>query len=176
MAITASFTVNQTVGAPSVINLIDTSTGSDGTAVARRIYIANSANTYLVPSGTTTDYILFPLADGSSISMDVLNVDSAVNITLQYVNVSGSVVATVTSLEGFTLFNETFYYGLTQSQASQSSPPPIIQDTNYFSNKMQLRVLIDSGNQAISLGADIQSAQNCYNMATAMVAAQNDNF
>ena len=180
MAITVSFTVSQVVGSPENIVITDTSTGSDVLAVNRRIYVTNAAGAYLTEDNTistSSAYIEWPLAAGNTKTLsDILSQDMALNVTLTYVNVSGGTVATDTSLEGFTLYNETFYYGLTQAQASQSSPPPIIQDTNYFSNKMQLRVLIDSGNQAITLGADIQTAQNCYNMATQMVNNENDYF
>ncbi len=170
MAITASFTVSQTVGLPSNINLLDTSSGSDISAVARRIYITNDAGAYLVPTGTTTNYVLFPLASGASISINVLTKDMALSITLQYVDINGNVVATTAAiLEGFTLYNESFYYTLTQAQAQQNQPPPnIIQDSNYYGNKMILRVEIDSGNQAISLASDITTAQGCYDRATYM--------
>jgi hypothetical protein len=173
MAITVSYTVQQVIGAPQNIVMVDTSTGSDAAAVSRRIYLRTANNTHLVPSGETTDYIEWPLLDGNTITLDVLDKDYALSIILAYVNVGGSLLYAATTLDSFTLYNESFYYSLTQAQASQSNPPPIIQDTNYYSNKLQLRTLIDSGNQALSLGADIVSAQNCYNMATALVAQQN---
>jgi len=177
MAITVSFTTSQVVGAPQNIVLVDGSTGSDVSAVSRRIYFQTAISTYLVPSGTTTSYIEWPLASGNTLTSDVLTTDQALNVTLAYVDINGSVVASDTALRGFTLYNETFYYSLTQAQASQNQPPPmIIQDSNYYSNKMILRTEIDSGNQAISLGDDIVSAQNCYERATYMVTNQGDYF
>lgn len=179
MPITVVFSASQVVGSSQNIVITDSSTGSDVTAVSRRVTITNSANAYITAGpvvSTAATYTAWPLAAGNTLTLNALSEDSAYNITLAYLDVSGNVVATDTILSGFTLFNETFYYSLTQAQASQSSPPPIIQDTNYFSNKMQLRVLIDSGNQALELGADIVSAQNCYNMATAIVGKQNDLF
>jgi hypothetical protein len=175
MAITVSFTTTQVVGAPQNIVITDTSTGSDVTAVTRRIYLQTATDTYLVPDGNPSDtYILWPIADGSVITLDVLDADAALDVTLMYVNVSGTSVAEDTLLRGFTLYNETFYYSLTQAQALQNQPPPmIIQDSNYYSNKMILRTEIDSGNQAIAYGADIVSAQNCYSRATYMVENQN---
>lgn len=180
MALSVSFTVSQVVGSPANIVVTDGTTGSDVTAVGRRVYVTNSAGAYLTSGPTLTTaiaYTDFPLASGSVLTIqNILPQDSALNVALTYVDINGNPVATDTNLEGFTLFNETFYYSLTQAQASQSNPPPIIQDTLYYSNKMQLRTLIDSGNQAISLGSDIVSAQNCYNMATALVADQNNAF
>ena len=177
MPISVAFSTTQVVGLPQNIVLVDTSSGTDVTATSRRVYIQNAAGAYIVPSGNAnSSYIEWLLASGNTLTLNVLTQDSALNITLVYVNGSGGTVATTTNLEGFTLYNETFYYSLTQAQASQSNPPPIIQDTNYYANKMQLRVLLDSGNQAISLGGDIVSAQSCYDMATLLVNNQNDYF
>lgn len=177
--ITASFSTSQSVGSPSEIILTDSSTGSDGTAVSRRVYLVNAAGEYITESGTTTAvaYTEFPLADGSEITLDVLDEDMALYITLTYNTVAGAVVATVTNLRGFTLYNETFYYALTQSQAMQNQPPPMImQDNNFYTNKGILRTEIDSGNNAIAYGSDIVSAQACYDRATYMVANQNIYF
>lgn len=178
MAITVSFTVSQVVGAPQNIVLVDTSTGSDVLAVGRRIYVTNSAGAYLTQNNTistTSAYTDFPLADGATITLQsILATDMALNITLVYVNVSGGTVASGTSLEGFTLYNESFYYSLTQAQASQNQPPPmIIQDSNYYMNKIILRENIDDGNQAIRYGNDITTAQNAYDRATYQVLNQN---
>lgn len=179
MAITVAFSTNQVVGAPQNIVLVDSSSGTDVTAVNRRVYLVNAAGEYITESGTTTAvaYTEWPLADGNTLTLDVLSTDMALNVTLSYVTSGGAVVATLTKLQGFTLYNETFYYSLTQAQASQSQPPPmIIQDTGYYNNKLILRTNIDSGNQAITLGTDITSAQNCYELATYMVTNQSSYF
>lgn len=179
MAITAIFTTSQVVGAPQNIVLVDSSVGTDVTAVSRRIYIVNSEGQYITEDGVTdaVAYTSWPIADGLTITLDVLTEDSALYITLTYNNVGGGVVATVTNLRGFTLYNETFYYSLTQAQAMQNQPPPMImQDSNYYSNKGILRTEIDSGNNAISYGSDITSAQAAYSRATYMVLNQNNYF
>jgi len=179
MPITASFTTSQEVGSPQNIVLTDTSTGSDVTATTRRIYIVNAAGEYITESGTTTAvaYTEFPLADGSSITLDVLDFDMALYITLTYNTVAGAVVATVTNLRGFTLYNRSFYYTLTQAQAMQNQPPPMImQDSNYYTNKGILITEIEAGDNAIEYGSDITSAQAAYDRATYMVAKQNTYF
>jgi hypothetical protein len=140
--------------------------------VSRRVFLVNYAGEYLVADGTTTNYTVWPLAQ-SSISIDCLSADTAVQITVNWVDAGGVTLYTKTSLAGFTLYNETFYYSLTQGQAAISQPSYILQDTTYFSNKSKLRCLIDSGNQSITLGYDITSAQICYDLATAMVSNQN---
>lgn len=181
MAITASFSVNQSIGEPENFNLVDSSVGTDIAAVTRRVYAVNAAQQYLTEGlnvSSSPAYTEFPLADGANITLEnILPQDSALYITLTYNNVSGGVVATVTNLEGFTLNTETFYYGLTQDQAQQNQPPPMImQDSNYYTNKGILRTEIDSGNNAIQYGSDIFSAQAAYDRATYLISDENDNF
>lgn len=181
MAITVAFSTEQVVGAPQNIVINDESSGTDVTAVSRRVYLVNNAGQYITEAGVSDSiaYTEWPLADGNQLTLDVLSVDMALSITLSYVTAGGAVAngATLTTLCGFTLYNETFYYSLTQAQASQNQPPPmIIQDSNYYTNKLILRTNIDSGNQAISLGDDITSAQNCYDLATYQVLNQADFF
>jgi hypothetical protein len=173
VAISTSFTTSQTIGAPSEINIADTSTGSDAAATGRRIYLQNSLGQYVTESGVTdaVAYTSWPIADGNSISLDVLENATALSITVMYTNVSGVSVSQATELCGFTLYAESFYYSLTQAQAQQNTPPPtILQDSNYYMQKMMLRVNIDSGNNAITYGDDIVSAQNCYNLANYQIA------
>lgn len=172
MPFVPNFTTSQQAGLPSNVIITDASTGSDAAIVSRRVFLVNYAGEYLVADGTTTNYTVWPIAQ-SSISIDCLDQDTAVQITVNYVDAGGVTLYTKTSLAGFTLYNETFYYSLTQGQAAISQPSYILQDTTYFSNKSKLRVLIDSGNQAVTLGYDITTAQICYDLATNMVTNQN---
>ena len=172
MPLTPNFSTSQQAGLPSNVIITDTSTGSDVAVVERRVYLVNYAGEYVVADGTTTDYTVWPLAQ-SSISIDCLTADTALTVTVNWVNVSGVTLYTKTILSGFTLYNETFYYSLTQGQAAVSNPSYILQDTTYFQNKSKLRCLIDSGDQSVTLGYDITSAQLCYDLATAMVNNQN---
>lgn len=59
----------------------------------------------------------------------------------------------------FTLYGESFLYQLTESQAG--NPNQFLQDTNWYGNKMKVRVLIDSANNAVQYALDISGAQNC---------------
>lgn len=170
MAISANFTASQTIGSPSIINLEDTSTGSDASISARRIYLRKYDGNYLVPSGTSTSYIEWPYAD-STTEVDVLDKDYALEITIAWVNSVGANLYTKTTLYVFTLYSEEFYYGLTQDQAGAIN---IVQDANYYRNKMILRVEIDSANQAVSLGSDQAAAQWCLERAKQMI--DNENF
>ncbi len=178
MAITVAFSTSQTVGNTAGINIEDESTGSDVTAVSRRLYFVNSQGQWIDSNGNLSDTIAYtewPIADGNSLTLNYLTGTTALNVTLSYVTSGGAVAngATLTKLQGFTLYAESFYYSLTQAQAQQNTPPPtILQDNSYYTQKMMLRVNIDSGDQAITLGGDITSAQNCYNLADYQIQNQ----
>ncbi len=163
MPLVANFSTSQTVGAPESINFVDTSTGSDGAISERRIYLAQADGTFLVPSGTTTDYIVWALADTTITIDDILPKDMGLNITVVWVNSGGTTLYDKFRLTGFTLFNETFDYNLTQQC---SGNPLLINDNDFFENKSKLRTMIDSGNNAIEFASDIFGANQCYNIAT----------
>jgi len=175
MPLTPNFSTSQQAGLPSNVIITDTSTGSDVAIVSRRVFLVNYAGEYVVADGTTTNYTVWPLAQ-SSISIDCLSADAALSVTVNWVDAGGVTLYTKTTLAGFTLYNLTFYYSLTQGQAAISNPSYILQDNTYFQNKSRLRVLIDSGNQAVTLGYDITTAQECYDLATYMVNNQNNLF
>lgn len=162
MPLSPNFTASQNSGTPNLIFLTDTSTGSDGTITKRRIYLLQSNGTYLVPAGTVTDYIEWALVDVTT-SLNVLIQDTALSITVQWLTASNVVVANKTTSFAFTAYNETFYYGLTESQVANAN---LTASTNWYQTKMILRVELDSAYQAISFASDIFSAQAALNRAT----------
>lgn len=162
MPLVPNFTASQFSGTPSVITLTDTSTGSDVTIASRRVYLLQANGTFLVPAGTTTDYIEWDLVD-TSIDLDVLSQDSALSITVQWMSGINTVVTSKTISFAFTAYNETFYYGLTESQVANSN---LTASTNWYQSKLVLRVELDSANQAITFASDIYSAQAALNRAT----------
>ena len=162
MPFVPNFTASQYSGTPSVITLTDTSTGSDVTIASRRVYLLQANGTFLVPAGTTTDYIVWDLVD-TSIDLDVLSQDSALSITVQWMSGIQTVVTSKTISFAFTAYNETFYYGLTESQVANSN---LSASTNWYQSKLVLRVEIDSADQAITFASDIYSAQAALNRAT----------
>jgi hypothetical protein len=168
MALTVSFTVSQSTALPSTISLTDTSTGSDGTITQRRVLLRKADGTYLVPEGTTTDYIEWDWAE-PSIAIDVMDRDYALDIIVQWLNVSNQVVYTDTELCVFTLYAEQFYYQLTQYQTSN---PQIIDDQTYYGNKIKLRVSIDEATNAVTIGADITSSQSALDRAAYLIDNQ----
>jgi len=162
MPFVPNFTASQYSGTPSVITLTDTSTGSDVTIASRRVYLLQANGTFLVPAGTTTDYIVWDLVD-TSIDLDVLSQDSALSITVQWMSGIQTVVTSKTISFAFTAYNETFYYGLTESQVANSN---LSASVNWYQTKLVLRVEIDSADQAITFASDIYSAQAALNRAT----------
>lgn len=172
MPLTPSFTVQQNSGDPSLLLFTDTSVGSDVSVTKRRIFLLQANGTYLVPSGVTTDYIDWALADATK-SVDVLTQDTALQITVQWLSSTNVVLYTVTTAFGFSAYGETFYYNLTQLQQAN---PQIINATTFYTAKMMLRVELDSAAQAISFAGDINSAQQCFNRANNFITNQNYYF
>lgn len=159
-----SFTIAQSALNPALVIATDTSTSIDPSITKRRIYFQTYSGEYLVPSGVTTDYIEWPLAD-VSISLDILTQDQAVNVTVQWLNVSNTVIETLSQLYCLPEFNKQFYFYLLQNIAAT---PPILGDATFFSNMATYWQLITGAIQAIEIGADISSSQNCLNLATNM--------
>jgi len=162
VAIVPNFSASQVIGEPSEVVLTDTSTGSDGAITQRRAFLRKADGTFMVPTGTSTDYIQWPYAN-ASITIDALDKDYAFAIVVQWLNISNVVLYDKTIPTGLTLYNETFDYQLTQMF---SGNPLLINDDSFFEKKSDLRTLIDSGNQAIVFAEDIFAAQQCYNKAT----------
>lgn len=160
MPLTPLFTVSQPNA--TTIRLTDTSTGSDVAITQRRVYLQQADGGYLVPTGTTTDYVEWDYGD-VTIDIDVLNTDYALQILVEWLDVANEVLYDKTGLYGFKYYNENFLYSLTQYQQNN---PTVIQDTNYFNNKSKMRELVDSGDQAITWGNDITNAQENYDAAS----------
>lgn len=170
---TPNFTVTQNSGTPSYLNYVDTSVDLVGVA-SRRIYMLQADGTYLVVDGTVTDYEVWSYAS-STISLNVLTQDTALSIKVDWLDSGNNVLYTKTIAYGFPAFGETFYYGLTQNEVPITNPN-VALSTNYFQNKMLLRVYLDSAAQAISFASDIYAAQVNYDLETNLIANANFNF
>lgn len=164
MAFVASFSAASVSGTPSDILFTDTSTGSDGAITSRRIYAKTDKGTFLVETGTTTDYEVWALPLATSITLDLLTKDYALTLIVELLDVNDVVLYDYTvDAQGFTEYSEEFDYGLTQLM---SGNPLLINDNDFWPHKSKLRALINSGNKAITVASDLFNAQLCYDAAT----------
>lgn len=169
MPITALFSAAQSYATPSSITFTNLSTGTDVSAVSLRISLLTAQGTYLVPSGnSSTQYITWPILS-STLTVDVLGgtegKDYALYCLMEYLNVSGGVVASKAQVLGFTTYNENFDFTLSQMLSGNS---PLMNDNGFFGKKSLLRTYIDSGNKAVEIASDYLTAQICYDEATSI--------
>ena len=164
MAFSPNFVASQVAGSPEDVVLTDTSTGSDAAVTSRIVYFATKDNTFLVPSGTATEYVEWAEADVSE-TFDILTKDRALRIVVEWLDVDDEVLYTYELLYGFTLYNRTFDYQLTQILAGN---PPMINDNKFFLNKVSIQTYMKAGDDALELASDQTLAQICYDEATAL--------
>lgn len=162
MPFSPNFSTSQVLGLPNQIVFTDTSTGSDPNIASRRVYMQTAANTYLVEIGNPYNYEVWSILNTTA-TYDVLPKDYALYVTVEWLDVNDIVLYNKQFLLGYTQYNESFDYQLTQVL---SGNPLLINDNNFFENKSQLRVSIDSGNQALTFATDIFAGQQCYDRAT----------
>lgn len=160
MSLTAAFSASQTPLAPNIITLTDTSSGADGSLTSRRVYIQDASGNYIVPLGTTTNYVVWPIAN-VSISINCLTTDLAANVLVQWLTGS-TVTYSSNSNYCFAEYNKQFFYYLIQQQGLI---PGIRQDANYDSNSALLWTSIRGAISAVETGNDIAASTNCLNIA-----------
>lgn len=155
----ASFSSSQDVGDITVATFTDTSTGLVG-VTGRLIYLRKYDGTYLVPTGTTTDYVFWGIGS-TTIDIDVLDKDYCLDVTVAFY--SGSSIAyTKTTLVLFTGYSELFLRNLTMALAANKT---LLTRQNYWENKIKLRTLVDDAEQAVSLINDQTIATFCLDEA-----------
>lgn len=165
MAFTGEYTLAQ--NDESTITLVDASTGSDPNIYQRVIRLFKYDGSTVVPSGTTTAYIDWPIVAlaGDSITLtDIFDKDYALNVEVTWVTtlaIANSVYV-VARLYLFKEFLELFAASLTSEAGARY--PSIVNNKNYFYNKTKLRTLIDDAVQSVSKMNDIYKAQFCLYM------------
>lgn len=175
MPYSQNFSVAQTPANPKYVVLTDTSTGTDGNIVSRRIYIQDAFGNYIVPTGTTTEYIVWSIGT-NPISIDVLKKDLAVNIKVQWMdsaNGTGQVLYELDNNYCLTEFNKQFLYYLIQLQSSSYN---IIQDTRYWDNVGVFWTNVTAAINAVQIGNDIFASQECLDRASYMAENQTKYF
>lgn len=159
-----AFTISQSALNPNTVTATDTSTGSDSNIVVRHIFFQTYAGNYLVQSGTTTDYEIWLLANTSQ-SFNILPQDYSVNVTVQWLDISGNVLYTLSDEFCLVEYNKQFLVYLGQQQAIT---PGILQDANYAMNLSVFWAYIRYAIDMVEIGADISNSQNLLDKATYM--------
>lgn len=155
----ASLTASQDVGNITAATFTDNSTGLVG-VTGRILYLRKFDADYLVPTGTTTDYVVWPIGD-TTIDVLVLDKDYCLDVTCAFM--TGSTVGyTFNSLVLFTGYSERFLRTLTQALAGNRT---LLTNKNYWNNKNKLRALVDDAEQAVSLINDQTIATFCLDEA-----------
>lgn len=168
-----NFSVSQTPSNPQYLIITDTSTGLED-VVSRRIYIQDCFGNYIVPEGTTTDYIVWE-NENDPISLDILTKDVAVNIKVQWMG-NDDHIYVICELDNnycLTEFNKQFLYYLIQLQSSSYN---IIQDTRYWDNVGIFWTNIVAAINAVQIGNDIFASQECLDRASYMAENQTKFF
>lgn len=160
MPIIPSFSINVIPPVnPAEIDLVDASTGSDGTIATRQVLFYKIDNSLLVGAQN------WPYSQ-SSISLTPLTQDIALNTIVNWLDGSNNILYTSAQIFGFKNYAEQFYYSLIQAMTAN---PLIVNDNNFFTNFELLRSYLSSVVQAINTGIDIYAAQNLIGKATNMV-------
>jgi hypothetical protein len=170
MPLTQNFTATQIIGSPGTIIFTDTSTGSDVLVTGRRILLAKYDGTYLVPSGTLTNYIDWPLIDNPLIVSNVLNKDYSLLVTISWIDIANVALYSKSTLYVFPRYNTEFDYSLTYDEANGLSS---INTTNWVYNRMKLRVAINDSINAISEASSITDSQAACDRGTYLRENQN---
>lgn len=168
MPFVPDFTAVQLSTLSSVV-ITDTSTGSDVGITSRRIYFQKYNGSYLVPTGTTTEYVLFPTSSGSSIQIDsLLDKSYALNVTVKWLDSGDGVLYEKTIVQGFSGNLKYGLYQLTQYQVPSATS--LLQQRNYLNSKLAVWDAVLSGDNAVVYGSDIANAQRCYDKGTAIIS------
>jgi len=165
MAIVENFTATQALGFPSQIAFTDTSTGSDGAIASRRIYLVDYSGNYIVEDGTSTDYEVWAYAD-ATITLDLLEIDMALYITVQWLNSGGGVLYEKTELTLFRLYSITYYIYLIKTQSSNIK---LRENANFYLNEIRLLCSMQEAYDAVYYAGDIASAQAALTRAKQLV-------
>jgi len=172
MSLTPSISVSQSPISPNLVTVTDNSTGSDSNIASRRLIIQDAFGNYLVPAGTTTQYIVWSYAQ-SSITVDVLTQDTAVSITVQWLDNTNAILYVYNNTYPLSEFGKQFFYYLIQQLGLT---PATFQDSNYAGNLSLFWTSIVAGDNAVTYGNDIFAGQQCYNKEILMMNNQNDFF
>lgn len=164
MAFVPDFSSSQAEGSLTVGTLTDTSTGYSGSGITGRIvYFRKYDGNYLVPSGYTVTYILWPYVAGTGDTLSFNMLDKDYCLDIQVVYLSGSTIST--SKKILTLFTGYGNFQLRRLTSALSGNKTTITAKNFWYNKIKLRTILDDADQAVAEINDQTIAQFCLDEA-----------
>ncbi len=170
MSFTADFASQQ----GSVLNeliITDTSTGSDSNLTDRQIFLYKIDGNTLVPGGTSTVYVDFPIAQGNTITIPVLDKDYSLSILINWISSSpipGSSY-TKTKIQTYTGNTSLFIYNLIQTMTAK---PTIINDDQFYADLGKIQTEVDNAIEA-TVYNDQYAAQSALSRAQLLMGNQN---
>lgn len=165
--LTPNFSSDQSSSDPSVITFLDISLGTDSTITDRQIQVVLADGTYLVPDGTSTNYIDWPYGQ-TSIVVDLLKRSTAAFVTVSWLAGSTVTYTKVLPME-WDFADILFLFGLLSFQTSN---PTIISDANYYSNVFIMISNVWMSETAISDMDDVFSSQSSLDKNFYMITKQ----
>jgi hypothetical protein len=169
MSFVAAFTVSSLI-TPGSFVINDASVGADVNLTGRTISLFQASGALL--SGSTINW---PLSSGSSITLNVLNVDYCLLILTTWQSSSPLPPPSTYSASGlFNFVGNSRAFEDQQIGAIQSNPG-ILQDTNFYNSLGILQTEIDNSIQAASTGQQA-SAQASLSRIQYLIANQSKFF
>lgn len=169
MSFIAAFTINSLI-TPGGFTIVDSSSGTDSNLTGRTISLIQADGSLL--GGSTINW---PLSDGNSKTLNVLNVDYCLLILVVWSSSSPLPPPSTYSSSGlFNFVGNSRAFEDQQIGAIQSNPN-IVQDTEFFTSLGILQTNIDCSIQAASTGQQ-SSAQAALNRIQNMIVNQSKFF
>ena len=165
MPLFPNFTANSIIGKPSTLSLVDTSTGSDILVVSRRVILQTVYGNFLVLAGNSNTYTTWAIAN-ATLDLTVLDKDYAIQIVVQWLDVSNTVLYSKTINVAFTKYAENSFYHWTQLQTSAAQ----FSVQTFYRNKLQIKREVENANNSILYSSDINIAQSCLNRAALLIS------
>lgn len=167
---TPSFTTAQDLSNPNLITFTDSSTGVDATITTRYIFVQLADGTYLVPAGTTTNYIVWDYANANKV-VDLLSKSQAVTVTVNwYANVNNAPVYTIVQNTEWGLFDYLYLFEMLQTQTSN---PSIINSSDFYDNTLKMIVNLFQAENSITKMSDVYSSQAAFDRNLYLMRFQN---
>lgn len=168
MAFAGNFTITPDATDPTSFVITDTSVGSDTNITDRQIFLYQSNGSLLLPAGSTTNYIDWPLPLATPLAINgLISPDYSLNIQVNWISsapISGSTY-TQTLLYTFYGNTELFINGLIQQIAAN---PQLENSYNFMGNLAKMYVYLQNAQNATTFMQQF-SAQGALNQCQNLI-------